>query len=152
VRISGNESGTIVANNDFRIVGVVKDPLLLNGSRADGTVYDLTTKITVSTKSGSYDPDEHLLSNTSSSLSRFVSFANTNTSGTTGVIRTVGLDGEYQTGELLTGNTSAVTSVIQSIENRPFTNFKGEVLYVENRLPVSRSFDQTEDVKLIVRF
>ena len=25
-------------------------------------------------------------------------------------------------------------------------------LYVENRLPVSRSFDQTEDVKLIVRF
>ena len=152
VRISGNESGTIVANNDFRIVGVLKDPLLLNGSRADGTVYDLTTKITVSTKSGSYDPDEHLVSNTSVSLSRFVSFANTNTGGTTGVIRTVGLDGEYQTGELLTGNTSAVTSVIESIESRPFINFKGEVLYVENRLPVSRSFDQTEDVKLIVRF
>jgi len=88
----------------------------------------------------------------SGAAARFVSFANTNASGTAGVISVTGLDGTFTTSETITGNTSTQTAVVSSINNRDLQDFVGDVLYVENRLPVSRAADQTEDIKLIVRF
>ena len=130
----------------------MKDPVLFNGNQANSTVYDMTTKITVSSKSGNFNADEMVSGGTSGAKARFVSFANTNAAGTTGVISVTGLDGTFTTSETLTGNTSTQTATVGSINTRDLRDFVGEVLYVENRLPVSRSPDQTEDIKLIVRF
>ena len=151
-RISGTESDTLITNNDFRIIGLMKDPVLFNGNQANSTVYDMTTKLTVSSKSGNFNADEMVSGGTSGAKARFVSFANTNAAGTSGVISVTGLDGTFTASETLTGNTSTQTATVGSINTRDLRDFVGEVLYVENRLPVSRSPDQTEDIKLIVRF
>ena len=151
VRMTGTESGTFITNNDFRIVGLISDPVLFSGAQANSTVYDMTTKLTVTGKSGTFSADE-MITGASSGVARFVSFANTNASGTAGVISVTGLDGTFITSETITGNTSTQTAVVSSINNRDLQDFVGDVLYVENRQPVSRAADQTEDIKLIVRF
>ena len=151
-KISGTESNTLVVNNDFRIVGLLTNPILANGSQANSSVYVMTTKLTVTNKSGNFSTDEAIRGGTSNAMAKFVSFANTNAAGTSGIISATGLEKTFSAAETITGNTSSETAVVASINTRDLTNFEGDILYVENRLPISRASDQTEDIKLIIRF
>jgi len=151
-RISGTESNTLFVNNDFRVVGLMTNPLLANGSQANSATYDMTTKLTVTSKSGTFSADEMVTGGTSGAKARYVSFANTNALGTAGVLSLTGLDGTFSTSETITGNTSSVTAVISSINSRDLKDYSGDILYIENRLPISRASDQTEDIKLIIRY
>jgi len=152
LKIDGDETGTLFTNNDFRVVGLVSNPLLYSGLQANGAVYDLTTKLTVTAKTAALSGDEIITGGTSGAQGRYVTFANTNATGTTGVISVTGITGTFVASEALTGNTSSVTATVASINTRDLKDFEGDILYVENRLPVSRSSDQSEDIKLIVRY
>lgn len=152
VRIAGTESNTLFTNNDFRVVGLMSNPLLANGSQANSTVYDMTTKLTVTSKSGTFSIDEMITGGTSLAKARYIAFANTNASGSAGVLSVTGVDGTFTAAETLTGNTSSVTAVVSSINSRDLKDYSGDILYIENRLPISRASDQTEDIKLITRF
>jgi hypothetical protein len=152
IKFDGSESNTLFTNNDFRIIGLLTNPNLANGDQANSTVYDMTTRLTVTGKSGSFSADEIISGGTSGTKARFVTFSNTNATGTSGVVSVTGLDGTFSASETLTGNTSSVTATLTSINNRDLKDFDGDVLYVENRLPISRASDQSEDIKLTVRF
>jgi hypothetical protein len=152
LKIDGDETGTLFTNNDFRVVGLISNPLLYSGLQANGAVYDLTTKLTVTAKTAALSGDEIITGGTSGAQGRYVTFANTNATGTTGVISVTGITGTFVASEALTGNTSSVTATVASINTRDLKDFEGDILYVENRLPVSRSSDQSEDIKLIVRY
>ena len=56
-------------------------------------------------------------------------------------------------GVKLTGATSGATGTPSSHDVTPeLTADTGDILYIENRKPISRASDQTENVKLIVEF
>ena len=61
-----------------------------------------------------------------------------------------GKPGGFQTAEDVTcdGSTATVTSLTAG----EFKPYSGTLLYVENRSPVVRASDQTEDIKLIIEF
>ena len=48
VRLEGTEGGNFPTNNDFRIIGLLRDPLTANDISATASAYDLCTKLTVS--------------------------------------------------------------------------------------------------------
>jgi hypothetical protein len=146
------ESNTFVVNNDFRVIGILKDPKLANGAQANSSVYDLTTKLTLTDISGTFQNDEVLDGGTSGASARILAFANTNASGNSGVLSVSAVTGAFSASETVTGNTSSVTATVSSIDARDLQSYSGEVLYVENRPPISRGASQIEDVKLIVRF
>ena len=153
VKIDGDETGTLFTNNDFRVVGLVSNPVLeSNGLEANSTVYDMTTKLTVTSRSATHSADEIITGGTSGAKGRYVTFANTNAAGTAGVVSVTGVTGTFAATETITGNSSSVTATVASINKRDLRDYKGDVLYVENRLAVSRSSDQSEDIKLIVRY
>ena len=53
----------------------------------------------------------------------------------------------------VTGGTSSATGTPSSHDVTPeLTADTGDILYIENRKPISRASDQTENVKLIVEF
>ena len=53
----------------------------------------------------------------------------------------------------VTGATSSATGTPSSHDTTPeLTHDTGDILYIENRKPISRASDQTENVKLIVEF
>ena len=66
---------------------------------------------------------------------------------------TVGYDaiaGSFQANETITSGSASANS--SAVVGGDFERFSGDVLYVENRSPVTRADDQIEDVKLIIEF
>ena len=47
---------------------------------------------------------------------------------------------------------SATSNDAGSVTGGDLTRFSGDVLYVENRSPVTRASDQIEDIKLVIEF
>jgi hypothetical protein len=154
VQLDGAESGTFMTTNDFRTLGIIRDPLLANGAIATGTSYDQTTQITVSsvTSSGAYTLDETITGGTSGATGKLVSFANTNSANTAGIVRVIDTDGTFTVSETVTGSSSSITATVGSSVLGSLKPYTGDVIYTENRGPISRASDQIEDIKLIVKF
>ena len=72
----------------------------------------------------------------------------------TGSNTTAGFDGiigSFQANETITAPSGA-SSNTSAVAGGDLLKFSGDVLYVENRSPVTRADDQIEDVKLIIEF
>ena len=57
-----------------------------------------------------------------------------------------------QADTVVTGGTSSATGTIASITNPEIAYYSGNTIYAEDRAPISRATDQTENIKLIVEF
>ena len=159
IQLTGTESGTHPIDQDFRVFGILKDPLEADGDAATASVYDQTTRLTISSVSGSgkWSKDELVTGDTSGSKARVVSFANTNAANTAGTLSITNIDGASNGGftnsETVRGATSSITSTVAAVANTGgLKPHSGDVIYVENRGPIQRSTDQTEDIKVVVKF
>lgn len=157
VQITGSESNTFPTNNEFRIVSLIADPILSGGTAANATTITVTTKLTVTGASGQFTADEIVTGGTTGAKGRLVWFANTNSSHSAGVlnlvrIARVGTGINFDVGEVITGTTSTRTATIAARTNPTVRHYTGDVMFIENRAPVSRSASQTEDLKVVIRF
>ena len=57
----------------------------------------------------------------------------------------------FANGATVTG-AGAATGTIAAISTPGLQPYTGDILYVENRVPISRASDQIEDIKLIIQF
>ena len=156
-------SGDFVVDQDFRRVGIVLNPYN----------YGTTTVATASTLSGlksmtfaasptpgTFVHDEIITGGTSGAKGKVVHWDSTNRvlkyiqTQWTGV-ETAGADKNkltaFQASEVVTGDGSA-TGTISSLTNPEIEYNSGMMIYVEDRSPITRATDQTENVKLIVEF
>ena len=157
IRVSGSESNSFPTNNDFRLIGILRDPLLANGTAATVSTIDQTTRINVNEVSGDFVADEVITGLSSGAKGRLVYFANTTATRTQGDIKLIrittnGTGGSFQVGEIVQGSISTRTANVQSVTPGAMKKYSGLVIYTENRAPVTRSLEQTEDVKVIINF
>ena len=156
IQLFGTESDTFMTGNDFRTMGVVRDPLLASDGTtiATSSTYDQTTRLTLTTVSsaGRYTNDEVITGGTSTATAKLISFANTNLANTTGTIKLTDINGAFSTTETVTGTNSGITAVVGTITNGSLKKYTGDVIYLENRVAISRATDQIEDIKLTVKF
>lgn len=157
VLVSGSESNTFPSNNDFRVVGLLRDPLLRSGPVANASVIDQCSRITVTSLNGDLTADEVITGGTSGVKARFVRFANTNAARTAGIVRVIrvttnGIGAKFTVGETITGATSGKTATVSAFTNPAIREFTGDILYTENRSPITRSSDQNEDIRLVVKY
>ena len=158
-RLEYGESGNFTTNNDFRKIGLLAQPLYANGDVATATTIDQCVTITVqSWNSTAFAEDELVTASQSGATGKVVDFKNNTTlrlvDVTMGSNTTTGYDGiagSFQANETFTGagGASANTSAVVGGD---LEKFSGDVLYIENRAPVTRADDQIEDVKLIIEF
>jgi len=152
VRLEGTEGNNFPTNNDFRIIGILKDPLTANDIAADASAYDTTTKLTVTGISGGpFYQDEVVTGTANGAIGRVVEFANTNAAGTAGVLKVTDVAGTFEA-ETITGNTTSATATVTTIAGSELKPYSGDVIYRENRSVTSRSADQVEDIKIVVRY
>lgn len=140
-------SGDFIIDNDYRQLGIVRNPY----DYGTTTIATSTTKTALtslnhgSTTGGSFTKDTEVVGGTSGAKGYIVSVG-------TGLIKVYQNDvtgyKAFTTGEVLTSN--AVTATLNTIDNPEVKKYSGEVLYVENRSPVNRASNQTEDVRLVV--
>ena len=145
VRLDGSESNTISTANEFRQVGIVRDPYLYGTTtRASASSYRQTFKYQLSGISGTFSLDEIAVSG--SNTATVVEWDTPN------LYLTKPVNQNFANAASITGSTSTATGTIAVITTPGLQPYTGDILYVENRVPISRAADQIEDVKLIIQF
>jgi len=157
VRLIGSEANTFPTNNDFRTIGILRDPRLRSGPVANAASIDQCTRIDVNILSGDLTADEIITGSTSGVKARFVRFANTNAAKTKGIVRVInvsptGIGGIFTPGETITGSVSGVTANVISVSKPAVREYTGDILYVENKVAISRTTNQQEDFKILLRY
>lgn len=157
IKTSGSETGTFPTNNDFRLIGIIKNPKYANGTVANTSVIDQTTRIGVELVSGDFIEDEIVVGSRSGAKARLVYFANSNASRTDGEVKVIrvttnGLGGSFIPGDTLTGQTSSITANVVSLTTPTLKQHTGFVIYTEQREAVYRDPVQTEDFKIAIKY
>jgi len=145
VRLDGNESNTFSTANEFRQVGIVRDPYLYGTStRAVASSFRQSFKYQLSSISGTFTVDETITSG--SNTASLIEFT------TPSIFTTLPLNLPFANTTTVTGGTSGATGTIAAITTPGLQPYTGDLLYVENRVPIARADDQIEDVKLVIQF
>ena len=166
---SGN-SGDLTVANDFRKITLIRDPKS-GGSAASATTLRATKAINLTGVSGSYVVDEKITQASTGAIGKVVEWDSTNnilyyiqTRHTNEGIDTNGNQTAFSGTNTVsgaggaTGTPSTSTSTIDSVS---FTSGysaseidadSGDILYIENRAPITRAADQTENIKLVIEF
>ena len=166
---SGN-SGDLTVANDFRKITLIRDPNS-GGSAASATTLRATKAINLTGVSGTYVVDEKITQASTGAVGKVVEWDSTNsilyyiqTRHTNEGIDTNGNQTAFSGTNTVTGaggatgTPSTSTSTIDSVS---FTSGysaseidadSGDILYIENRAPITRAADQTENIKLVIEF
>ena len=168
-RLEYSESNNFTTDNDFRKVGLLAQPKFSNGDFANTSVVDQATAAVVSSWNGTaFAVDELVTGATSGATGRVIDFTGNNTirmsdiipSGNSTTAGYNGIYGYFTNTEVIAANTvgnggsgaSATANGSGAITGGDLERFSGDIIYVENRSPISRATDQIEDIKLIIEF
>ena len=166
---SGN-SGDLTVANDFRKITLIRDPNA-GGSAATATTLRATKGINLSGVSGSYVVDEKITQASTGAVGKVVEWDSTNsilyyiqTRHTNEGIDTNGNQTAFSGTNTVSGAggaTGTPTTSTSTIDSVSFTSGysaseidhdSGDILYIENRAPITRAADQTENIKLVIEF
>lgn len=146
-----DEDGVFPTTNDFRQIALVKDPIsALTSNVATNTAFFQAFSL-ITSGTGSYAQDEIVYQGASPSSytfkGRVVSW-----NATTGQIKIINTDGEPTAALSLVGVTSTTSRTVSSVTHGVMEPRTGRVLFVDNIEPVTRSDDQIEDFRIVVKF
>ena len=177
VNLEGSEaanSGDFHAGNDFRKICLIRDPKA-SGSAATTTTLRGTkaVRLAASPTPGTFIVDEEINQSTTGAVGKVVEWDATNRilyyiqsrHNDAGVDSNGNLTAISST-HVITGQTSSATGtpdtgVSATVNNVVFSSGysaseidhdSGDVLYIENRAPIQRATDQTENIKLVIEF
>ena len=173
------EGDDFTTKNDFRRVGLVIDPYNYGTTTiASASTRRQTASLKLTSTSGTFDPDEKISQTTTGAIGKVVEWDAVNNIlyyqqerfgdyGTSSVGAFIAFSGA----NAVTGATSNASGTPDASADAAitlagggsitFTNGyanpeldpdSGNIIYVENRKPISRASDQTEDIKLIIEF
>ena len=152
----GEGSGDFPTDNDFRRIGLIKNPVQSSdGTISSATSMTATNQLTVADAS-SISVDDLLTDAASESATTAKVRVVSKSSNVLKTLPVVNSGGEYvafANSDEVYKSGSKVTDVTGSgvsASHPEMTRFSGQILYVENRGAVSRAADQIEDIKLII--
>ena len=167
-------SGDYTASNDFRKIILIRDPKS-SGSIATATTLRGTKaiKIASSPTPGTFTADEKITQATTGAVGKVVEWDSANnilyyiqTGFTDAGVDANGDKSAFSGANVITGATSGATATPDSSSSATVNNVvfvsgyssaeldenSGDVIYIENRAPIVRAADQTENIKLIIEF
>jgi hypothetical protein len=177
VSLEGKETsntGDFTSVNDFRRIVLIRDPKS-NGSAASSTTLRATKAVhfAASPTPGTFLVDETITQTTTGATGKVVEWDATNrilyyiqTRFNNAGVDSNGNLTAFSGVNVITGSTSSATGTPSSVASETvnqvtFTNGyviseidanSGDVLYIENRAPINRAADQTENIKLVIEF
>ena len=165
-----SNSGDFTTQNDFRRVGLLLDPTT-GGSAASATTLRGTKAVKLSGTPGTFTVDEEINQASTGAVGKVVEYDSTNkilyyiqTRFNDEGVDSNGNLTAFSGANAITGQDSSAAGTpdtsTQTVDNIVFSSGYNageidadtDVLYQENRSPISRASDQTENIKLIVEF
>lgn len=152
VRLRYDENGKLPMTNEFRQVSLIRDPIIYGTTRVEqNTAFSQYTVVTLSgVDDDNFAEDEVVYQG--------LVLANATFTGTvvdwngSNQLKLANTRGSLQAASLIgydTGATGTVTLPITVPEVQPHS---GQLLYIDNIQPISRSSDQIEDFKIVLKF
>ena len=172
--LEGTESsntGDFTVSNDFRKISLIRDPKS-GGSAATSTTLRGTKAVNLSGVSGTFTIDEEINQAGTGAVGKVVEWDSVNnilyyiqTRHNDEGVDTNGNLTAFSGQNVITGQTSSAngtpTTSSSTINSQVFTSGysspeidadSGDILYIENRAPITRAADQTENIKLVIEF
>ena len=150
-------SGDFVIDQDFRRIGVVRDPYNYGTTViASASTLSALKSMTFSGTPGAFVNDEVITGGTSAATGLVVDFDSSTKvlkyiqTQWTGINATKNLVA-FAALETVTGAGGA-TGTVATVNNPEIAYYSGSTIYAENRAPITRASDQTENIKLIIEF
>jgi len=175
----GAERDDLLTGNDFRNIAIVTDPTTFGTTTvaSDSTVRQ-TYAVQLTSVSGTFTADEKITQASTAAIGRVVEWDSTNSIlyyqqerytdyGTNSVGAYIAFSGA----NAITGASSSAAGTPDSTSDSAVTLANGftitftdgyvnpevqpdsgNIIYTENRSPISRATDQTEDIKIVVEF
>ena len=160
-RLAGNENNALITSNDFRQVGLIKNPVETDSASAGNLFNSLAGNVLNKLKFGSIAQsftEDKTIQGSTSTAQAYVDKADSNyvwyhQSDSTGFLA-------FTEGETITetdGNGEGILdSAANDADSDAFTKstvkpFSGTLLYVDNRAAIERDPNQTEDIKVIIQ-
>ena len=156
---SGDEGGDFIITNDFRQVVLIKNIKKSNDSDFTGSTSNLLNTLKFSSISTAFTPDrtiQGVVSGAKGYVDKYDTVNQTiyfHQTEDTGFL-------SFSEGETVNETNGSGSGVLDSAgvdansladSAAPVNKFSGTVLYIDNRAAISRSSEQTEDIKAIIR-
>ena len=165
-----SNSGDMTVSNDFRKITLIRDPESYSAAATADTLR-ATRAVNVTSVLGSYVVDEKITQTSTGAIGKVVEWDATNsilyyiqTRHTNEGIDSNGNQTAFSGTPVITGAggaTGTPTTSTSTINNVVFVSGysvseidhdSGDILYIENRAPITRAADQTENIKLVIEF
>nr|BAR35437.1 baseplate wedge [uncultured Mediterranean phage uvMED] len=164
-------SGDVTVANDFRKVSLMRDPSS-GGSAATSTTLRATRAVVGASNTSNFTVDEKITQATTGAVGKVIEWDSTNkilyfmqTRHNDEGVDTNGNQTAFSGTNIITGASSSATltpaTTTGTVNSQSFSSGysaseldhgSGDVVYVENRAPITRAADQTENIKLIIEF
>ena len=178
--LTGAEADDVLAGNDFRNIAIITDPTTYGTSTvASSTTYRQTYALKLTSVSGTFTADEKISQASTGAIGKVIEWDSTlsilyyhqerygdyGTNSTTGAyVAFSGANAVTGASSSAAGTPDATADTAVTLANSNTITFSdgyanpelqpdsGNIVYQENRKPISRATDQTEDIKIIVEF
>lgn len=147
--LEGDDSAFLVGQ-DFRQVGLIKNPLNVGGSLFTSLTGNALKKMTLSSIVTNFTVDKIIEGQTTTARA-YLDYIDSNEiyyhqTAATGYL-------SFLDGEIIEETNGAGEGIIDSaLIPSVVDNQSGDILYIDNRAPVARSTSQAEDIKIIIQF
>lgn len=153
-----SENDTFPIDNDFRTLGIIKDPLLFGSTvRATASSYSTRKNLYLANTTGTFSLDEYIIGSTSAA-NAIVSSVSVDAGNSKANVKYFQANeltlnsNAFANGEVVIGVTSGATGNLISIVNEGIQPDTGQIIYVDSFSPIQRSSGQTEILQLVIEF
>lgn len=157
VDLVGSQSGAFVVGNDYRQISIIRNPLNTDDNREPYTgSKDLALDYITTADASNLSIDE-IITGVTSTTKAYVTLIDTDSTPDRIYYHqdrdNMGF-GRFNNTEVLTGSIYGATAATTTtgFNAGPIDRYSGDMLYLENRPPVSRSDVQTEKVRLVIQY
>ena len=152
VEFDGSENGYFPTSNDYREAFVVLNPYEYGTTNlATDEHYELYSKIKTSPGLGDFNNDEFIFQGNTFEESTYkasvISFDEINN-----ILYVNDVKGSLQLNQAIKGYTSGAIRVATSATDPTMKLYSGKVLYISDKVPVSRDINQTDRIRIILSF
>jgi hypothetical protein len=147
--------GDFPGSFSYRIIGIVKNPKNVYNQIANTTTLSALSGIRVSSASNNFGQYE-IVQGSLSYANAYVVVSNVSAgNGYVKFIQNFDLTSNYSSfipGETIIGKTSGAIATVSNLLYPEIMKNEGDILYVENKSPIIRTTEQTDNLHLVIEF
>lgn len=156
-QLSGSTDSDFITSNDFRQIGLIKNPLKdsdvdVRFTEQTGFAMKRLTVVNSTLVAANITGDQTVTGSTSGAVAIIDDYDVASKTLFVHQTPETGFTNFTATGEPITVSGGGGTDAIDSDYNfkAEIKNFSGEVVYIDNRAAIERDNDQTEDIKIVI--